>query len=30
MPCPKKREWGFIRDGKWVRYDEYLEDKYGN
>lgn len=28
MPGPKKREWGFIRDGKWVYFEKYLEDRY--
>jgi len=28
VPGPKLREWGFIRDGKWVQHEQYLREKY--
>ena len=28
VPGPKIREWGFIREGKWVQNEEYLKEKY--
>ena len=30
IPGPKLREWGFIRDGKWVDNKTYLREKYEN
>ena len=28
MPGPQQREWGFIYNGKWVYYEQYLKDRY--
>jgi len=28
IPGPKVREWGFIKEGKWVQHEQYLEEKY--
>jgi len=28
IPGPKIREWGFIREGKWVQNEQYLKEKY--
>lgn len=28
MPGPQKREWGFLVNNKWIKYDQYLEYKY--
>lgn len=27
MPGPHRREWGFLVNNKWIRYDQYLEYK---
>ena len=24
---PKKREWGFLVNNKWIHYEQYLADK---
>ena len=29
MPGPKKREWGFLVNNKWVRHDQYLQERKG-
>ena len=26
IPGPKVREWGFIRNGKWIQHERYLND----
>jgi hypothetical protein len=28
IPGPHQREWGFLVNNKWIRYDEYLQGKY--
>jgi len=28
IPGPKLREWGFIKNGKWVQHEQYLREKY--
>ena len=28
IPGPKLRDWGFIKDGKWVQNEKYLKEKY--
>jgi hypothetical protein len=27
MPGPQKREWGFLRHGKWIQHEAYLESR---
>jgi len=27
MPLAKKREWGFIRKGKWIQHEQYLKER---
>ena len=27
MPGPQKREWGFLVNNKWVRHDQYLQER---
>lgn len=29
MPGPQKREWGFLVKNKWVRHDQYLQERKG-
>lgn len=28
MPGPQQRRWGFLKNGEWVYYEKYLEDRY--
>lgn len=28
MPGPQQREWGFLVNNRWIKYDQYLEYKY--
>lgn len=30
MPGPQKREWGFLRNNRWVHNDEYLKERTKN
>lgn len=27
MPGPKQREWGFLRKGQWVQWEQYLKER---
>jgi len=28
MPGPKKRDWGFLVNNKWVQHEQYLKERY--
>jgi hypothetical protein len=28
MPGPKKRDWGFLVNNKWIQHEQYLKDRY--
>ena len=28
MPGPKKREWGFLVNNKWIQHEQYLKERY--
>jgi hypothetical protein len=28
MPGPKKRDWGFLVNNKWVQHEKYLQERY--
>jgi hypothetical protein len=28
MPGPKKRDWGFLVNNKWVQHEQYLRERY--
>lgn len=28
MPGPQRKEWGFLVNNKWIKYDKYLDYKY--
>jgi hypothetical protein len=28
MPGPKKRDWGFLVNNKWIQHEQYLKERY--
>ena len=30
VPGPVIKEWGFMKQGKWIQHDKYLEERYKN
>jgi len=28
VPGPQTREWGFIKNGKWIQHEQYLAERY--
>jgi hypothetical protein len=30
MPGPKRRDWGFLVNNKWVQHEQYLKERYNN
>jgi len=30
MPGPQQREWGFLKNNKWIHNEKYIEEKSKN